>query len=156
MIRPKQTVTLRPFKAMDQDEAKTLIQAGLAEHYGYLDPTLNPDLNDISHSYANAIFMVGEQDGRIVATGALIPRSAGEAEIARMSVTSDLRRSGIGTQMLRKLCDEGKEAGYSRIILETTATWEDVIAFYQRFGFQITHYADGEFGREVYLALELA
>jgi hypothetical protein len=36
------------------------------------------------------------------------------------------------------------------VILETTATWENAIAFYQAFGFQISHFADGD----VYFALQ--
>jgi hypothetical protein len=36
-------------------------------------------------------------------------------------------------------------------VLETTETWMEVIEFYQRFGFQITNYKDGD----VYFALDL-
>ena len=43
---------LRPFTAADQDAVKDLVLAGLADHWGTLDPTLNPDLNDIAGHYA--------------------------------------------------------------------------------------------------------
>lgn len=154
-MNSEQSILIRPFRPVDQEEAKALILAGLADHWGEIDPTLNPDLNDISTSYKDGIFIVATQGGRIVGTGALVPHSAEKAEIVRMSVASDLRRSGIGTQVLDKLCEEGKTAGFSQLILETTATWDDVITFYQKYGFCITHYEESEFGRDVYFALDL-
>ena len=74
------------FQPSDQQEAKALILAGLAEHWGILDLSLNPDLNDIASTYAGADFLVARIAGRIVGTGALVPCGAGSAEIVRMSV----------------------------------------------------------------------
>jgi ribosomal protein S18 acetylase RimI-like enzyme len=144
-------IIFRPFKPEDQAAAKTLILAGLKEHWGTLDPTLNPDLNDIAQTYANATFLVAWQGDKIIGTGALVPRENGVAEIVRMSVAADQRRKGIGRQILQKLCEQAKRNGYKRLVLETTETWTEVIEFYQRFGFQITHYLDGD----VYFALDL-
>ena len=72
-------------------------------------------------------------------------------EIVRMSVQRNLRRQGIGNQMLRRLCDEAYRSGYKRVILETTETWQEVIEFYKSFGFQITCFKDGD----VYFSLDL-
>ncbi len=144
-------ITIRPFQPENQVETQALILAGLADHWGELDPTLNSDLNDISASYADAVFLVAWHEERIVGTGALAPRDAGTAEIVRMSVADDMRRAGIGTQVLCALIDHAKASGYRKLILETTETWVEVIAFYERFGFKITHYQDGD----VYFALEL-
>jgi len=44
-------IRLRRFDPTDQEDAKALILAGLADHWGELDPTLNPDLNNIAESY---------------------------------------------------------------------------------------------------------
>lgn len=151
----EQEISLRRFRPQDQEQVKQLILSGLAEHWGQLDPTLNPDLNDIAVSYQAAIFLVCECNERIIGAGALVSRSAQEAEIVRMSVAADQRRSGIGTLILQKLCEEGQNQGFTRLILETTATWHEVVAFYQRFGFQITHYQESDFGRDVYFALDL-
>ena len=68
-----------------------------------------------------------------------------------MSVARHLRSQGIGRQLLWTLCKKAYQCGYKVVILETTATWERAITFYKGFGFQITHYADGD----VYFALEL-
>ncbi|MDP3449412.1 MAG: GNAT family N-acetyltransferase [Anaerolineaceae bacterium] len=143
-------ITILPFQPADQAEVKQFVLTGLVEHWGFLDPTLNPDLNDIVASYADGVFLVAWQDDKIVGTGALLHRSDHSAEIVRMSVSTDLRRSGLGRAILQRLCDEAKDKGVQRLILETTETWQEVIAFYLNFGFHITHQQDGD----VYFALE--
>ena len=117
----------------------------------YLLRQKNPDLIDIATSYAEATFLVAWLDGRIVGTGALLPRSSEEAEIVRMSVKKENRRQGIGRRILQALDARARDQGFKRIILETTATWDEVIKFYLRFGFQITHAQDGD----VYFKMEL-
>jgi len=143
--------TLSPFTPADQPAVKALILAGLAEHWGALDPHKNPDLNDIAASYKDACFLVAKQDGVVLGCGALVPRSAGTAEIVRMSVAACARRTGLGRRILQALCAEARARGLRRVMLETTQTWSEVIAFYQSFGFQITHYQDGD----VYFELTL-
>jgi putative acetyltransferase len=144
-------ITISPFQPSDQPTAKALILAGLVDHWGFLDPTKNPDLNDIAVSYVNAIFLVARLDGKIIGTGALVPRSEGIAEIVRMSVDKEIRRQGLGRLILQALVTQARTAGVQHIILETTETWDDVIAFYLNFGFHITHHQDGD----VYFALDL-
>lgn len=146
-----QNIVILPFQPKHQAEAKDLILAGLAEHWGTLDPSKNPDLNDISSNYAKGLFLVAVQDNQIIGTGAIIPKSNRVAEIVRMSVAATMRRKGIGKLILGELCEHARSNGYKRIILETTETWQEAIEFYKRFGFQITHYLDGD----VYFALDL-
>ena len=150
-----QQILIKPFESEDQDAVQSLILAGLAEHWGEIDPALNLDLNDIGASYNDATFLVAWLDGKIIGSGALIPRSGQVAEIVRMSVAPELRRRGIGEKILARLCQEAKELGFQRIILETTSTWSNAIEFYKRFGFSVTHHQEGPFGGEVHFALDL-
>jgi GNAT superfamily N-acetyltransferase len=145
-------VTLVPFQPKDQKPVKKLILDGLVEHWGVLDPSKNLDLDDIATSYQRGYFLVAWLEGQIVGTGALIPHTDETGEIVRMSVASDVRRIGIGTLILQKIIKHARTIGYKRIILETTETWQEVVAFYLRNGFQITHYTNGD----VYFVLELA
>ena len=112
-------ILIKPFESRDQEAVRRLILAGLAEHWGEIDPGLNPDLDDIAASYEDATFLVAWLDGRIVGSGALVPRSDDAAEIVRMSVASELRGRGIGKSMLNRLCREAAEAGFRRLVLET-------------------------------------
>jgi putative acetyltransferase len=144
-------ITISNFQPADQSAAKALILAGLVEHWGFLDPTKNPDLDDIAATYADATFLVAHLDGKLVGTGALLPRTAEYAEIVRMSVDRSLRRQGIGRAILQALVEQARKSGFRQVTLETTETWDEVITFYLSFGFQITHHQDGD----VYFALDL-
>lgn len=144
-------ITLQPFKPEDQAAVKALILAGMAEHWGFIDPTLNPDLNNIAQSYAGAHFLVAWQQGAVVGCGALAPRGGGTAEIVRMSVAAHLRRQGLGAMILNHLIQQARASSIQQIVLETTETWSEVVAFYLRHGFRITHHKDGD----VYFALDL-
>ena len=150
-MNQSQDITILPFQSEYQAEVKNLVLAGLAEHWGTLDPSKNPDLNDIGCTYANGIFLVAWQNNHIIGTGALLPMSNDTAEIVRMSVAASMRRKDIGRAILLKLCQQAKINGYKRLVLETTDTWDEVIEFYKQFGFQTTHYLDGD----VYFALDL-
>ena len=139
-----QAVQIRPFQARDQDSVKMLILVGLKEHWGTLDTSLNPDLNDVAAAYGTETFLVAVQNGRIVGTGALIHEVDDISRIVRMSVDPKLRRMGIGRQLLAALCDAAKKRSYRQIVLETTSNWDDAIRFYLAHGFQIVEYRDGD------------
>ncbi len=141
---PQESIFLRPFQPQDQQPARELILEGLVEHWGFLDPTLNPDLNDIAHTYANGLFLTAWQGMTLVGTGAFLPVDGQTVQIVRMSVRKSHRRLGLGKRILEALLQEAARRGYRRAILETTATWTEVIAFYLQCGFAITHYADGD------------
>ena len=87
-MNPPEGITIRPFQPADQQEVRALVLAGLAEHWGTLDPHKNPDLENISASYAEGVFLVALLDQRIIATAALVFRSGDTAEIVRMSVAA--------------------------------------------------------------------
>jgi len=144
-------LTIRSFQPEDQTAVKKLILEGLKDHWGTIDPLKNPDLDDIGSYYARGFFRVVVLDGRIVGTGALIPRADSAAEIVRMSVARDLRRRGIGSAILKQLIGDAEASGRRKIILETTSTWSDAVAFYERRGFRPTHVQGGD----TYFLLEL-
>ena len=92
-----QNIVILPFQPKYQAEAKDLILAGLAEHWGTLDPSKNPDLNDIGSNYSKGLFLVALQDNQLIGTGAIVPTSNGVAEIVRMSVATTMRRNALET-----------------------------------------------------------
>jgi GNAT superfamily N-acetyltransferase len=150
-MKPPPNIVVQPFQPKYQSDVKDLILAGLTEHWGTLDPGKNPDLNDIELSYSTGLFLVAMQDNKIIGTGAIVPISEKLAEIVRMSVLPQMRRTGVGKLILVRLCDYARLNGYERIILETTETWHEAIEFYKNFGFQITHHRGGD----VYFSLDL-
>lgn len=128
----------RPFSPTDQAEAKALILAGLEEHWGELDLSLNPDLNDIQASYISSggVFIVIEDEsGKLIGTGALIPEGDKAVRIVRVSVHQDYRRMGMGRDITAALVEAAHQTGYAKVLVETTDTWEPAIQLYQDFGF---------------------
>jgi putative acetyltransferase len=129
-------IVVRPFAAPDQQAARALVLEGLGEHFGAIDETLNPDLNDIAASYATGVFLVACDGDRVVGTGALTPQADGVAIVSRMSTAAAHRRRGVARAVLARLVELARERGCGRVVLGTNADWADAIAFYRAFGFE--------------------
>jgi ribosomal protein S18 acetylase RimI-like enzyme len=152
MVNPD--LVIRPFAAADQEAARRLILAGLGEHFGTIDESLNPDLTDIAATYlaAGHPFVVACLAGELVGTGAL--RFVGEqaGELVRISVSRDHRRQGIAQAVVAHLIAGARQRGLARLLVETNHDWEAAINLYRRFGFT-------EVDRDaisVYMRLDLA
>lgn len=142
---------IRPFSPTDQAAAKALILAGLEEHWGELDLSLNPDLNNIQTSYINkgGVFLVVEIDNKIVGTGALSPEGNNAARIERVSVHKDFRRRGMGQAITAALVEAASQTGYAKVLVETTETWDPAVRLYQEFGFVEVDRYDGDVHMEM-------
>jgi ribosomal protein S18 acetylase RimI-like enzyme len=138
------SITISPFRQSDQRAVQDLINAGLGEHWGSVNPEMNPDLFDIAQTYQKQVFLVVRSGIEIIGTGALVGRSKITAEIVRMSVAPHFRRRGIGHRIIDQLILIGRERGFQEVILETTTSWQAIINFYMAYGFKITHHLDGD------------
>lgn len=147
-----QVLDLRP---EFDDAVRALILSGLAEHWGTVDQTLNRDLVDMAATYASGRTLVARDGDRVVGTGTLIPRDAESAEIVRMSVAPEYRRTGLGRRLVANLVETARAWGASRVVLETSANWTEVVQFYERCGFTVTHTDDGAFGLDSWFELRL-
>lgn len=144
-------VEIRPFTREDQAPARQLILNGLAEYWGWLEPQKNPDLDDIGTYFAHGVFLVAVYRGEIIGTGGLLPGEDGSAQIVRVHVAEHCRHKGLGSEIVAELCEHARMLGNKKVILETTATWLDAIAFYEHIGFHITHTLNGD----AYMAKQL-
>jgi ribosomal protein S18 acetylase RimI-like enzyme len=130
-------LVIRPFEASDQAVVRRLILEGLGEHFGFIDETLNPDIDDITANYiiAGHVFVVVQDGNDIVGTGALVFRGEGIGQMVRVSVRSDYRRKGIGKAIVEHLIEVARQRGVRRLIVETNSDWYDAIGLYKRLGF---------------------
>jgi len=146
-------LVFRPFHFSDQSAVRSLVLFGLGDHFGHIDETMNPDLDDITNSYvaAGACVVVVETGARIVGTGTLVVETAGEGRLVRMSVARDRRGNGIGRKLVNYLLEEAKSRGYHRVLVETTEDWQDAIGLYRSCGFQTEGFRDGD----IHMALDL-
>jgi len=81
------------------------------------------------------IYLLGYEDGRAVASGALRPLEAGVAEVRRIFVTRAARRRGIALGMLRALEQAAHRLGYATLRLETGWLQVAAIGLYARCGY---------------------
>lgn len=135
---------IRRFRPDDQAAARALILAGLAEHWGPLDPARNRDLDDLRQAFADGEFWVADDQGQIVGTAGLLLRGPETGEIVRVSIARERRRAGLGRALLASLVTAAEARGLRSLTVETTASWSDAVAFYDRLGFRRTHLADGD------------
>lgn len=159
---------IRPFSPADQPATKTLIQAGLGEHFGWINPDLNPDLSDIWRTYvaSGQTFVVVEMAGELVGTGALIQETLETSKVSshqrlqtsevcgrlvRMSVSQAHRRLGIGRALVLHLIEKARERRFGRLLVETNLDWYDAIGLYQHCGF--VEYARDE--ESIHLSMSL-
>jgi N-acetylglutamate synthase-like GNAT family acetyltransferase len=129
-----------------------LILEGLREHWGWLDPTRNPDLDDIAGNYLarGHVFLVAEFGQALAGTGALkLESDCGQ--IVRVSVGSPWRRCGVGRALVAALLEAARIRELSRVWMETNDDWRDAIGLYQSCGFQKFDHREGC----VFMALNL-
>jgi len=130
-------IAIRPFTPSDQHAAHDLILAGLGEHFPDLDPAYNPDLDDIWQFYVTQghVFVVAEEDGRLVGTGGLLVQAT-EGQLVRVSVAQDCRGRGIGRALVEHLVAAAEARGLARAWMETNDDWHAAQALYRACGFR--------------------
>ena len=146
-------ITIRPFKASDQRAARALILEGLGEHFGSIDETCNPDLDDIMAHYVarGSAFVIAVSSNSLIGTAALIAEDAHTGRIVRMSVRREARRQGIGKALVEHLLNLARDRRFSRVVVETNNDWDNAIGLYKRCGF-VEYDTDDV---SVYLVLDL-
>ena len=147
---------IAPFTPRHQPEVRALILAGLAERWEVLDESLNRDLDDIATSYATGRVLIAMRGGRVVGVGCIVPVDDNSAEIKRMSVASDERRSGVGAAIVDALLEVARSWSAQRVVCETSSHWSSAVEFYVRCGFRVDYEQEGNFGRDTYFSYTLA
>jgi GNAT superfamily N-acetyltransferase len=128
---------IRLFEPRDQAAARQLILTGLGEHFGWIDETCNPDLDDITANYVEPghVFLVAEIGSELVGTGGLITEREGVGRIVRMSVSRVHRRGGIGRALVAHLLDAARQQGFAQVMVSTSPDWKDAVGLYEHCGF---------------------
>lgn len=95
------------------------------------------ELFDLSKMYASptgVIFLSKEED---IFTGCVAVRNKeeGVAELKRMYIKPEYRKSGLGSALLQKALHAATEMGYKKIRLDTLSHMTDAINLYTKAGF---------------------
>lgn len=82
----------------------------------------------------NALYLVAKSDGIPIACCG-VRNILGEGEITNVVVDEHYRGKGIGSQMLFKLLEKGKQMGIKAFTLEVRKSNEAAICLYEKAGF---------------------
>ena len=128
---------IRRYEPSDNDAVWQLHWLGLAEIGIKPNPgPLDQDFKDIENIYLkDGDFIVGEIDGKVVASGALKKVRNGIAELKRMRVHPDFQSRGFGQAILDELEKRAKRLGFKKIVLDTSKGWIKAQKFYKKNGY---------------------
>jgi GNAT superfamily N-acetyltransferase len=84
--------------------------------------------------------------GEIVGHLQAVSRDRETWEVLNTAVTEDVRRRGVGRELLECAAAAARSGGARRLILATAAADVGALRFYQRCGFRMTHVVPNAFG----------
>ncbi|HEY3310401.1 MAG TPA: GNAT family N-acetyltransferase [Anaerolineales bacterium] len=116
------------------------------------------DLDHIEQVYGQGkgLFLAVEDEKRLVGIGAIKPLEGQTAELKRIWLLEEYHGRGIGYRLVTRLLEFASEAGYRRVVLQTSLEQVRALAFYRRLGFvEITPYYQTPWDDEIFMGLEL-
>jgi putative acetyltransferase len=119
-------------------EAFRVLNEAWISKYFVIEPKDREVLNDPQGKIIDkggAVFMA-LQDGVAVGCVALLKMDDGGYEVAKMTVSEDLRGSGLGKLLMQRCIDAGAELGATRLYLETNSSLAPALGLYRAMGFK--------------------
>ena len=141
------SVNIRDFHPTDLQQARELFASGLMEFAGemeqvvrrYVEHALQDDMSDIPAHYqsnSRVNFWVAESEQSVVGIVGIQPtENEDEAELRRMSVSSSVRRRGLGRRLLETTENFCRDQGYRRIVLSTVDILQPALSMYKSNGY---------------------
>jgi putative acetyltransferase len=127
---------------------RALNEAWISRHF-----TLEPKDREVLEDPQGKILAKGGkifmalQDGRPVGCVAMLKMADGGYEVAKMTVSEDLRGSGLGRQLMQRCIDEGAACGAPRLYLETNSSLAPALGLYRAMGFRELAPVETEYAR---------
>jgi putative acetyltransferase len=123
-------------EAPNQPEIRHLLAESEAYH-AELYPSESLHILDVAALEAPDVsFLVARIAGVAVGCGALVRRTADEAEVKRMYVAPTARRQGVGRAILAALEVEARRTGALRLVLETGTRQPGAVALYRSMSYR--------------------
>jgi len=151
---------IRDYAPGDLDAVRALVGDTLAE-FGFARDMggVERDLADVARSYgmdaADPVaprggFWVAEENGAIVGTVAIRPKSHGVCELKRLYLRASHRGTGLGQRLYEHAEAFARRAGYRTIWLDSSRRFTRAHRLYQRNGFVLVESLDNEWEDDVY------
>lgn len=124
--------------AFDDPRAARLMtaqQRELRTLYGDTDERTEP-FDPAVLAGEGSVLLGVEEDGELLACGALKRLDPESAEVKRMYTVPAARGRGLGRQILAGLIERGRALGYTRLVLETGDRQAEALHLYESAGFR--------------------
>lgn len=119
----------------------------LNRRYGVIDDDILMNLDELAPP--TGIFLVARSEGHLCGGVGLRQIAEPEhrlAEVKRLWVRPDLRRSGVAAQLMDEIERRARSLGYVQLYLETGPAQPEAIAFYPKHGWsRVDQFPEGAF-----------
>ncbi|MBI1199601.1 MAG: GNAT family N-acetyltransferase [Phenylobacterium sp.] len=131
------TIEIVEFEPRHAEAFRTLNEAWISKHFAIeaKDREVLSDPQGKIIDQGGRVFMA-ITDGAAVGCAALIRMADGGYEVAKMTVSEDLRGSGLGRMLMQRCIDVGAELGAPRLYLETNSSLGPALGLYRAMGFK--------------------
>jgi GNAT superfamily N-acetyltransferase len=163
-------IEIIPCPPAREAEAVAFLRRVLYEEFAFTpDPLLDKDFAGLSAHYrrGRGELWIADRGGQVVATTALFdlasaraepqspPVSSGDAELKRMFVDRALRGLGLGKRLLETALRHAEEAGFERVVLDSTRDMRVAVALYRAAGFEEISDYNGNRRADIFMARSL-
>jgi putative acetyltransferase len=135
--RMQDEITIREFMPGDETAFRRLNEEWIVRYFA-IEPRDEEALSDpqgmILRPGGRIFFAV--RDGKTVGCCALLAAGHGDFEVAKMAVTESCQGAGVGRRLLRRVIDEARAGGATRLHLETNGVLAPAIHLYESLGFR--------------------
>jgi len=154
------TVTLRPAEGADLSQIRELfLEYARSLGFSLCFQGFDQEVAGLPGKYAapRGRLLLAEVDGKAAGCVALREWKADICEMKRLFVRPQFRGLRIGRDLADRVIAEAREAGYTRMRLDTVAsTMADAVALYRRLGFvEILPYCENPIPDALYFELSL-
>ena len=130
------TIAIVEFEAAHAEAFRLLNEAWISKYFALeaKDREVLGDPQGKIIAKGGRVFMA-LKDGQPVGCVALMKMDDGGYELAKMTVSEDLRGSGLGRLLMQRCIDAGAEMGATRLYLETNSGLAPALGLYRAMGF---------------------
>lgn len=141
------------------DEYTKMLIDGDAQFAAYLTvQRYDSELEHPEEKYAppdGGLFLAFADDA-LAGCAALKKIDHDRCELKRLYVRPALRKTGIGTMLVKRIVHEARRTGYRAMLLDTLPFLEDALRMYERFGFRRTErYNNSPLKSSVFMQFDL-
>lgn len=137
MFHRKPNIHIRLAKNSDVFELLNLIKDCRTEFGRPIDlKKKDQDLLNIQHYYKNGLFLVAEEEGKIVACGSMFLDENSNGHLSKLLVNKKYRKLGIGSEILEMLIQHAKIKGSGQVMASFSNDMKPAFKFLEGFNFQ--------------------